>query len=346
MRIGWLAAGGVVVALAGTYLVMSNDDEAPAPPEKAATATAEIMRGDLVDTKAVDGRLAYDGERTIDATRAGTVTHVPAKGAVVGRGRALYGVDRDPIILMYGRLPLYRTLQQGVSDGPDVEQLERNLRALGHGAGLTVDDHFSWATTRAVRDWQDDRGLPETGAVTADQVVFLPARVRVAGTGVALGDRVAPGRRVLALTGTRKMVRVDLPADDQDLARKNAEVAVELPGGRRAKGKITRVGTVAVKAEDGTSTIEVDVTLSSLKQVGRLDQAPVTVRLESERVRKVLSVPVEALLALREGGFGVEVVADGGRRIAAVRTGAYGGGRVEISGEGLAAGMKVGVPFE
>ncbi|WP_243708481.1 hypothetical protein [Actinomadura sp. GC306] len=65
--------------------------------------------------------------------------------------------------------------------------------------------------------------------------------------------------------------------------------------------------------------------------------------LESERRKGVLSVPVEALLALREGGFGVEVVDGAGRRLVPVDVGAFGGGRVEVAG-GVREGMKVGVP--
>jgi len=58
----------------------------------------------------------------------------------------------------------------------------------------------------------------------------------------------------------------------------------------------------------------------------------------------VLTVPVAALLALAEGGYGLEVV-DGGRSsITAVETGLFADGRVEVSGSGIAAGTTVGVP--
>jgi len=58
----------------------------------------------------------------------------------------------------------------------------------------------------------------------------------------------------------------------------------------------------------------------------------------------VLAVPVAALLALPEGGFGVEIVEGNTTRIVAVKTGMFAAGRVEVSGEGIAEGMKVGVP--
>jgi multidrug efflux system membrane fusion protein len=58
----------------------------------------------------------------------------------------------------------------------------------------------------------------------------------------------------------------------------------------------------------------------------------------------VLTVPVAALLALSEGGYGVQVVEGTGTRIVAVETGLFADGRVEISGSGIAAGTNVGVP--
>ena len=51
-----------------------------------------------------------------------------------------------------------------------------------------------------------------------------------------------------------------------------------------------------------------------------------------------------ALLALAEGGYGVEIVEGSTSRIVAVKTGMFAGGRVEISGEAIAEGMLVGVP--
>jgi hypothetical protein len=57
----------------------------------------------------------------------------------------------------------------------------------------------------------------------------------------------------------------------------------------------------------------------------------------------VLAVPVTALLALSEGGFGVEVIKpDGTTSIVAVDTGMFADGQVEINGEGIGEGTVVG----
>ncbi|MGP4103264.1 efflux RND transporter periplasmic adaptor subunit [Nonomuraea sp. KM90] len=352
MRKGLLLSGGTVLAVAATWTAVAvlNDGGtgAATPARPPVPATADVTRQDLVETKTVDGSLTYAGERQVASGASGTVTWVPEVGAVIRRGRPLLKVDREPLVLMYGKLPLYRTLEQGVSDGPDVEQLERNLKALGHGDYLTVDDHFSHATEQAVKEWQEDRGLEESGRVDAAQVVFQPAAVRVTDAKAALGARTAPGQQALTVSGIRRLVHVDLDTGDQSLARKGAKVTVTLPGGERASGTITSVGTVAETSgqeQDTSTTIDVDITLAKPPKT-RLDQAPVEVEMQSERHEDVLAVPVEALLALREGGFGVEVVEGAASRIVAVETGAFGGGLVEIEGQGLAEGMKVGVPVQ
>jgi peptidoglycan hydrolase-like protein with peptidoglycan-binding domain len=349
-----VTAGVLAVAVGGggtAAFMMSQNDGSPASRQTAApTATAQITRGDVIDAESVDGELTYADERSLSVGAQGVVTWAPAEGATIGRGKSLLKVNSLPVTLMYGSLPLYRTLREGIDEGADVKQLERNLAALGYGDDLTVDDEFTAATAAAVEAWQEDRGLAETGSVDARQVVFQPGAVRVGEVKAPVGAQVGQGREAMTVTGTEQIVHVDLDATKQTLAEKGAAVSIELPGGEQVKGRITEVGTVAKSSgsgqggqEDDTSTIDVDIALSG-KGVEGLDEAPVSVDMESERAEDVLSVPIEALLALREGGFGVEVVEGAATRIVPVELGTYGGGRVEITGTGLREGMKVGVP--
>lgn len=78
------------------------------------------------------------GEVTPIVSRAdGTVTWLPEVGAVVRRGGVLLRVDDRPVVLLLGKLPMYRALSTGV-EGPDVTQLEKSLQALGYDS-FTVD---------------------------------------------------------------------------------------------------------------------------------------------------------------------------------------------------------------
>jgi peptidoglycan hydrolase-like protein with peptidoglycan-binding domain len=103
---------------------------------------------------------------------------------VIRRGQPLFGVDGEPVILMYGELPAYRRLAEGVSGGEDVRQLEENLSALGYDPG-TVDGEFTSAA--AVSDWQDAHDLAETGSVELGRVIFLPGARRVTEVSATLG---------------------------------------------------------------------------------------------------------------------------------------------------------------
>ncbi|MFG1704122.1 efflux RND transporter periplasmic adaptor subunit [Nonomuraea sp. M3C6] len=348
------AAAGSAVTAGGIHASAALFDAGPRAradstptPRTVSTATEEVTRGDLVDKESIDGTLTYAGNRTIKAGSGGTITSLPAEGKIIKRGKALYHIDRRPRILLYGKLPSYRTLEEGVKRGPDVEQLERNLRALGYRKGVTVDTRFTDATRRAVREWQKDRGMERDGAVSPADIVFLPDEVRVSEASVEVGDQIAAQRPILEVTATDRLVRIDLDADRQDIAKVGKKVTVKLAGGKTAGGKISRIAKVAkaVKRSDNQesgATVEVEIKVSA-KSLGSLDEAPVTVELERRRAESVLTVPVEALLALPEGGYGVEVVEQGRPTRIPVKTGAFGNGRVEVSGTGLAEGVRVSV---
>jgi multidrug efflux system membrane fusion protein len=64
----------------------------------------------------------------------------------------------------------------------------------------------------------------------------------------------------------------------------------------------------------------------------------------SQARKNVLAVPVAALLALPNGGYGVQVVDGDATRIVAVKTGMFAAGKVEVKGAGIKPGTTVGVP--
>jgi multidrug efflux pump subunit AcrA (membrane-fusion protein) len=174
----------VVVALA---VLSGGGGEESASAEESGVPTAPVERRDLAERVSVDGTLGYAGSAEVITRMAGTITWLPAAGTVIGRGDRLLEVDGEPVLLMYGSVPAYRDLASGVSDGPDVRELERNLSALGYDPG-EIDDSFTATTAAAVSEWQDDLGLEETGEVELGRVVFLPGERRVSSLDVALGS--------------------------------------------------------------------------------------------------------------------------------------------------------------
>jgi hypothetical protein len=122
---------------------------------------------------------------------------------------------------------------------------------------------------------------------------------------------------------------------------------VELPDGKRVKGTVSDVGTVATTRtanNQETTTIDVTVTVADQAALGALDEAPVDVILQTEQRRDVLVVPVNALVALAEGGYGLQVVEGSTTRYVPVKTGMFANGKVEVSGDGVTAGMVIGIP--
>lgn len=279
----------------------------------------------------------------------GTVTWLPDEGTVVERGEPLYELDGQPSgILLYGDRPAWRALSEG-SQGPDVEQLQANLIELGFGGdGLRANGSFDDATVAAVKAWQTSLGRPATGQVALGDVVFQPGALRAASQSVALGDTVASGIEVLKATTTERVVTINLSADDQGLVSVGDPVEVVLPDGSTTAGTVASVGTVAQASSDGGSaTVEVTIVLDDPVSSGTIDQAPVEVAITTFERTDVLAVPVNALLALIEGGYAVEVVGeDGTTHLVAVETGIFEDGWVEIElpNGGLDEGDLVVVP--
>ncbi|MFD8206846.1 peptidoglycan-binding protein [Streptomyces sp. NPDC059695] len=349
-----LAGGGVAVTALATPEKPSPD---PADGKGLPPATAPVTRGDLTDSSQQDGTLGHLGERKINAGGpGGTLTWLAAPGSVVRRDERLYEVDGEAVRLMYGDEPMYRTLRTG-DKGKDVRQLEENLAALGY-TGFDVDEEYTAKTAAAVARWQKSHDLKQTGTLGPDRIAFAGSAVRVetgadSGTGsgggdrIATGDRVTPGSPVLTVTGSEKVVSFKVPASQAGTARTGTRVQVTLPDGTRLPGRVSAVGRTATAGEDPqdrTPKIDITVSFDDPARAKGVDRSPVTVELSGTTRRDVLSVPVNALLALPDGGFGVQVVEDGAARDVRVELGLFAQGRVEISGEGLRAGMKVGVP--
>jgi hypothetical protein len=177
----------LVAIAAGVALLSGGGGGESASADEAGVPTAPVERRDLAERVSVDGTLGYAGSTEVITRMAGTITWLPAAGAVIGRGDRLLEVDGEPVLLMYGSVPAYRDLASGVSDGPDVRELERNLSALGYDPG-EIDNSFTSTTAGAVAEWQDELRLEETGEVELGRVVFLQGERRVSSLDVPLGS--------------------------------------------------------------------------------------------------------------------------------------------------------------
>ena len=349
MRRAWtavvvLAAGGAVSA----FLVNRGDTSQAANQTAQALPvnTSKVTQQTLKDTETEDGDLGFGTTSTAVNRSAGTITGLPDSGQELRRGNTVYSLDNKPTTLLYGALPAYRRLANG-SEGTDVLQLEQNLSALGY-TGFTVDDEYTAATAEAVEEWQEDRGQDETGVVELGSVLFAPGHIRVDSVQAQEGAPIGPNQNVLTYTGTEKAVTVELDVADQRLAKPQAKVDVTLPDGKTVPGRVDKVSTKIIPAEspdkDPETKVEVIVAIDNQKAVAAWSLASVDVTFTASERKNVLTVPVAALVALREGGFGVEVTDGTSSHYVPVKTGLFASGQVEISGTGIKAGTAVGIP--
>ena len=130
----------------------------------------------------------------------GTVTRV-AEAGVFEQGDTLYWVDEQPVVLLYGDLPQYRTIgvpRQGDTSGPDVVQLKEALQSLGYdpdgavGAGET----FGGNAENMVERWQEDIGATVDGSVGMGEIIYSTGPIEVTEFLIAPGDSIGLGQDV------------------------------------------------------------------------------------------------------------------------------------------------------
>ena len=242
-----------------------------------------------------------------------------------------------------------RALNEGLGGSPAL------VRSLIEAHGIACDASTTGIVKAAfgekaaaglaeqVRQWQRDAGLPVTGIVGPDQIVVAAGPVHIAahsaGVGEILSANASERGALLDYSSTQKLVTVPLSVGDYALAAVGRPVTLTLPDDSEVEGAISELGSVVT---DGA--IAVTITVADQVALGGLEVASVDVEFVSEGRDDVLSVPITALLARPEGGFAVELVAEGTSTLVPVDTGLFAAGRVEISAETIAEGMLVGVP--
>ncbi len=359
----WLLAAAVVLAAViatGAVAVMSSAKQATGVSDNGyPTSIATISEGSLSSQISADGTLQYTtpggSSYSVINQALGTFSRLPRAGEVFSRGRVLYRVSNDPVVLLYGNTPVYRSLSEGEM-GPDVRELNENLVALGYATSSEVEgdwSYFSAETTSALERLQSRLGEQETGSLTEGQAVFLPGQLRIGTVNATLGTSAGPGTAVMQATSTSQQVVVNLDASEQSEVEVGEHVQITLPDGQSTPGVLSSIGTVLASASANSSpgsgssspTLPLYITLEHPQAAGDLDQAPVTVEITTAAVKHALIAPIDALLAL-SGGYAVETVgADGVHKLVAVSLGTFddAAGTVQVTGD-VQAGERIVVP--
>jgi hypothetical protein len=264
---------------------------------------------------------------------------------------------------------MWRPLSAGITPGPDVYELDQNLIALGYTdyGYLTPGDTFTPATAAAIDAWQLARGVPQTESIQLGEVAFLPGAIRVGTLSATVGAPVQPGATIMTATSASRSVDVQLPVTQEYLVKAGDHVTITLPDGvTTTPGTIAAIAPVVTApasgpetggqgggqgsqgggpgGSGGSATVAVSVLLTNPAAAGQYDQAPVEVSIADATASDVLAVPISALVALADGGYGVDVVSRGRQSLVGVRTGLFADTLVQVTGPGLRPGLLVEVP--
>jgi Putative peptidoglycan binding domain len=387
-RRGWLAAAVVLVVAAGvggasvTALFSSSDGAGGSSNSGYATSLATVTRQSLTSQTEIDATLGDAGTWTVTAAQSsssagaspssgssasGTLTWLPQVGWTVRQGQAIYKVSGIPAVLLYGNVPAYRDLSEGLT-GPDVTELNTDLVKLGYLKASSLGprsgwDYYSAETAYGVEQFQLHYGLTETGTLSLGEAVFLPGRALITGwgTGISSGGPATPGAAILTASSTTPVVSIALDPGLQGEVKVGDPVSITLPDGAATPGVVSQVQRVATSssssnssgnqgggAQNGSSTGATITVLASLthpKAAGELNQAPVTVTITTGSVSDAIVVPVNALLAESGGKFCVEVASGSRHHLVSVVPGLFddAAGLVQVTGN-LTPGEHVVVP--
>ena len=202
----WRAALAVIVVMAivAAALAVAGVWKGTAAPGAGGggaykTSTAMVTRRTLVSQTQVNATLTDAGSYTVVNQASGTLTRLPAMGKVVRQGQALYQVDGQPVVLLYGHVPAWRTLSAGMT-GADVRGLNAALVRLGYASSAALGpragwDYFSSETAYGLEQFQAHLGITDpTGSLSLGQAVFLPSAVKITAWARPLSPPVSPPR--------------------------------------------------------------------------------------------------------------------------------------------------------
>lgn len=201
IAVGALALSGTG-AWAATLVKSPEQVAAEAGAPERDVLTAPVERRKVTDTLVTRG--------TVSASQTTDITPTVSAGENAGRpvvtkvmvqprktfqaGRVLVEVAGRPLFALKGALPVYRDLKPG-SHGDDVKQLQRALRALGHGGNTDASGFYGPGTKAAVEDFYASVGYDPVLADGAGGNSVATAREQVKTAQRALADLLAASEK-------------------------------------------------------------------------------------------------------------------------------------------------------
>ena len=270
------------------------------------------------------------------------------------------------------------TRDEEIKNYEDLIEEQKRIREMEEGEGSVVDAAEALAIENAQKAYDDalksyNEGVDQDSELakaneeldelilSAKSETFSPTNAYASKTPIIVGSYISDSGSAVGVNtplynissiGIEVVFQVD--ATDQETVSLGDRVEIELPTDERVPTVITFIDQVVTQTQAG-EFIEVTLEVINPAEIDAYDQAPVKVFVTTEISENVLYVPVNALLALAEGGYALEVYdgpVDSGTfegesgvdtSYVAVEIGVFTDGFVEVKGN-ISEGQIVVVP--
>ena len=270
------------------------------------------------------------------------------------------------------------TRDEEIKNYEDLIEEQKRIREMEEGEGSVVDGAEALAIENAQKAYDDalksyNEGVDQDSELakakeeldelklSAKSETFSPTNAYASKTAIIVGSYINDIGSAVTLNsplynissiGIEVVFQVD--ATDQETVSLGDSVEIELPTDERVPTIITFIVQVVTQTQAG-EFIEVTLEVLNPEEIEAYDQAPVKVFVTTEISENVLYVPVNALLALAEGGYALEIYdgeLEGGAfegesgvdtSYVAVEIGVFTDGFVEVKGN-ISEGQAVVVP--
>jgi uncharacterized protein (UPF0333 family) len=222
------------------------------------------------------------------------------------------------------------TLDSAIEDLEQTIEEQKRIKALEKGKDSVIDATEALAIETAQKAYDNaleeyNKGVDQTAELAkakeelkelelaSRSETFSPTNANVSGTSIIVGSYVNDVGSAVVLNsplynissiGIEVVFQVD--ASDQETVSLGDSVEIELPTDERVLTVISFIDQVVTQTQAG-EFIEVTLEVLNPEEIEAYDQAPVKVFVTTEISAGVLYVPVNALLALAEGGYALEV---------------------------------------
>ena len=257
----------VAALVVGGFLAvdrLAGEEEAAPVIDKPELGRTPVQQADLIERETYPAVLRFAEPDVIGVALGGTVTAVVDEGSSLSNGSWLIEIDGEPVYIMDGTRPMWRTLALPLDGselrGADVQQLEENLIAMGYPVlrdeeeelpDITeADEVFDEDTVRLIEDWREDVGLSDGGFVELGRIVFLDRTVRVAQTLAPVSSFVAPGTPVVSVSAPNQEVFLQFDVAKRDQVAVGDVVDITLPDDTITTGTIVSVGSAVTYFDD------------------------------------------------------------------------------------------------